>query len=367
MGFHTIITLSYLIPGLYIFVRVWQLFIPRRHILHYILVYGILFAIYPLQNLAGDSGSRIREILGIFSGYLIAFMLYVFLSVLVTDVLLLVNLAFRIVQWDRVKAWKFRRVYFACILVLSALVVTGGIINFNTIRISGYKISCAARSSEIKKLRIAFVSDFHLEKSVPAGFVWRFVKKINDVNPDILLYGGDVLEGRGENIQDYEKLLGSIRPEFGMFGVRGNHDRIGEENDNFFSRAGIILLRDSVAVIDHAFSIAGREEAGNHTRMSAQEIAAEAPDSLPLIVIDHRPTEPDQISITHADIAFSGHTHDGQLFPLNFYLRKVYQLSHGYMRKGNTHFFVSSGIRLWGPRVRTAGKSEIMVIDVDFH
>ncbi|HLP72011.1 MAG TPA: hypothetical protein VK155_03850, partial [Bacteroidales bacterium] len=135
MGFHTIITLSYLIPGLYIFVRVWQLFIPRRHILHYILVYGILFAIYPLQNLAGDSGSRIREILGIFSGYLIAFMLYVFLSVLVTDVLLLVNLAFRIVQWDRVKAWKFRRVYFACVLVLSALVVTGGIINFNTIRI----------------------------------------------------------------------------------------------------------------------------------------------------------------------------------------------------------------------------------------
>ncbi|MCX6262262.1 MAG: hypothetical protein NTY95_15770, partial [Bacteroidia bacterium] len=60
----------------------------------------------------------------------------------------------------------------------------------------------------------------------------------------------------------------------------------------------------------------------------------------------------------------SGHTHNGQLFPINIITRRIYELSYGYMKKGETHFFVSSGIRLWGPPVRTTGKSEIIVIDI---
>jgi predicted MPP superfamily phosphohydrolase len=89
------------------------------------------------------------------------------------------------------------------------------------------------------------------------------------------------------------------------------------------------------------------------------------PDSLPVILMDHRPTEIEQISKTSADIVLSGHTHNGQLFPINFITRSVYELSYGHMKKGDTHFFVSSGIRLWGFPVRTTGKSEIMVINVD--
>jgi uncharacterized protein len=54
------------------------------------------------------------------------------------------------------------------------------------------------------------------------------------------------------------------------------------------------------------------------------------------------------------------------MFPINLITNKVYLLSWGYRKIGNTHFFVTRGIRLWGPPVRTAGKSEIMVIDVSF-
>jgi hypothetical protein len=89
-------------------------------------------------------------------------------------------------------------------------------------------------------------------------------------------------------------------------------------------------------------------------------------DSLPVILVDHRPTEIDQVSKTTVDIQLSGHTHNGQMFPLNLILRSMYQLTWGYEKVGNTHFFVTSGIRLWGPPVRTVGKSEIMVIEVDF-
>lgn len=342
------------------------MFIPRRFILHYLIIYAAIFGVYPLSNILERSDSAIFTIIGIFSGYLLAFFLYIFLSVLVTDIFLLLNLIFGFIHHERLRSWKFRSTYFFVLLGLSTLIVICGVINFNTIRISEYSISVPEYSSSIKKLRIAFVSDFHLEKTVPPVFVRRFVRKVNEENPDILLYGGDILEGSSGNMNRYEKMLAGIHPPFGVYSVRGNHDRLAATEGNFFKRAGIVLLRDSVVVSVNGFSIAGREEAGNHNRLSASAIASEAPDSLPLILLDHRPDEPDQISRTHADIAFSGHSHNGQLFPLNFYLKKVYQLSHGYMSKGNTQFFVSSGIRLWGPRVRTTGKSEIMIVNVDF-
>jgi hypothetical protein len=89
-------------------------------------------------------------------------------------------------------------------------------------------------------------------------------------------------------------------------------------------------------------------------------------DTLPVIMIDHRPTEIDSVSETAVDVQFSGHTHNGQLFPLNLITKKIYILSYGYRKIVNTHFFVTSGLRLWGPPVRTTGKSEIVVVDINF-
>jgi hypothetical protein len=147
--------------------------------------------------------------------------------------------------------------------------------------------------------------------------------------------------------------------------VLGNHDRIRNFKDNFFTRAGIILLRDSVVTAGNSFTLIGRKDSRGNMK-SIAELTVAAPDDLPVIVIDHRPTDIDQISRSSTDISFSGHTHNGQLFPINFYMRSLYELSHGHLRKGNTNFFVSSGIRLWGPPVRTTGKSEIVVVEVIF-
>jgi predicted MPP superfamily phosphohydrolase len=63
---------------------------------------------------------------------------------------------------------------------------------------------------------------------------------------------------------------------------------------------------------------------------------------------------------------FSGHTHEGQLFPINLIVQNIYELSWGYQKIRNTHFFVTSGLRLWGPPVKTAGKSEIMLVEIHF-
>ena len=315
-----------------------------------------------------DSGLA-SQILEITSGYLLSFFLYMFLLILMTDLLLLLNLVLKIIPLDRIRQRSLRGKAFMGVICLSATVVIAGIINFNTIRTTEYKINVPARSSEISRLRIAFVSDFHLGETTPLKFVEKFVREIGTINPDIMLYGGDIAEGgkEDEKMKKFETLLGSIRTTYGSYGVLGNHEHYAsQDKGTFFSKAGIEILRDTLLVIDNSFTLAGRNDSHERNRKSVEEIMKSAPDSLPVILLDHRPTEIEQVSRTNADIQISGHTHKGQLFPINMITNKVYELHYGYMKSGNTHFFVSSGIRLWGPPVRTIGKSEILVIDVTF-
>jgi len=74
----------------------------------------------------------------------------------------------------------------------------------------------------------------------------------------------------------------------------------------------------------------------------------------------------DEAARNGIDLQLSGHTHKGQLWPLNYLINSIFEVGYGYKKKGNTHIIVSSGFGLWGPRVRTSGRSEILQIDIEF-
>jgi predicted MPP superfamily phosphohydrolase len=184
-----------------------------------------------------------------------------------------------------------------------------------------------------------------------------------------MIFGGDIVEGdrEDENMTAYEKLFREIKTRFGVFTVLGNHEYYGgQDKGSFFDKAGIKVLCDTILAIDSSFFLGGRYDSHFRGRKKIEDLVKSVTESLPLILIDHRPTEIDLVSRSIADVQMSGHTHNGQLFPINLITKKIYELSWGYSKKGNTHFFVSSGIQLWGPPVRTTGKSEIMVIDITF-
>lgn len=366
--FHTIIILSYTIPALYLFIRIWQLFIEKKHRLKFIFIYAILFSLYPISMSIEDNYGRVSGILETVSGYLLPFFLYLFLLLLLTDILLLTNIILRVVDRERIRQKHFRKRIIITLISLSILIVIFGVINFNTIRITEYNVELSGKKSKTDHLRIAFVSDFHLDGTTPERFVRKFVKKVNEAAPDLMLYGGDILEGSGEGrkMHDFENIFREVSPTFGSFAILGNHDRIFRDDyDNFFNRAGITLVRDSVIFFDSSFALAGRRDP-REGRLNIEDLLASVPRDLPLIVLDHRPVENEQISKTTADVVLSGHTHNGQLFPINLITRRVYELSYGHIKKGNTNIFVSSGIRLWGPPVRTTSKSEIVIVNLIF-
>jgi predicted MPP superfamily phosphohydrolase len=119
--------------------------------------------------------------------------------------------------------------------------------------------------------------------------------------------------------------------------------------------------------VDSSFYLVGRNDSRDRNRKSLEILLGEIGDQYPVILVDHRPINLEMASQYPIDLQLSGHTHHGQLFPFNYITKKIYELSWGYKKIGYTHFLVSSGIQLWGPPVRTTGKSEIMLIQVHFN
>jgi predicted MPP superfamily phosphohydrolase len=91
-----------------------------------------------------------------------------------------------------------------------------------------------------------------------------------------------------------------------------------------------------------------------------------AKENLSIIQLDHSPYQLDEAVKNHIDIQLSGHTHYGQVWPINYIIGLLYKLPWGYKQINGSHFFVTSGIQGWGTPIRTTGQAEIMVINVSF-
>jgi predicted MPP superfamily phosphohydrolase len=368
--FHLYITLAYIIPNIYVFFRIKDLFISKGYRRWYVIVYLLIAAIYPLNERYSDGDMNlVVQVLSVASGYILPFYLYLFLSVLLFDLFLLLNLLLRIVPSEKRKRFSFRFYTLSAMIILSAAIVVAGAINLNTIRVSEYSVEVPRRYSRTDHLRVVFVADFHIQQNTPQRFTEQFVKKVNALQPDLMLYGGDMMEGDSENetTESVETALRNIHAKYGVFGVTGNHEFSGgQEQGTFFRKAGITLLCDTMMKIDNSFYLAGRYDQHFGQRKTIKEILGSDSLDLPVILMDHRPVELQEVSRTLADMQFSGHTHNGQMFPINLITQIVYELSWGYKKIRNTHFFVTSGLRLWGPPVKTAGKSEIMLVEIHF-
>ncbi len=331
----------------------------------------LLLPVYPLADrMAHSAGAGDLRVLISAGYYVLPYLLYFMLAVVLTDAALGGLRLLGAVQRETLQRPKVRHARLWAMVLVPAGIVLGGILNFAHLQVSSYSVEIPRKGSSLERLRIAFASDFHLGDLTAPGFMQGFVDKVNALRPDLVLIGGDVIEGdrRGEAAEVFASQFRRLRATYGVFGVLGNHEGFGGGNrDAFFAQSGITLLRDEVREIGGAFLLAGRNDGGRRDqaarRKSVTDLLRGAPAHLPLILVDHRPTDIDAVSRTSADIQFSGHTHLGQLFPVNFITSRQYELTWGYMKKGHTHFFVSCGVQLWGPRVRTVGVSEVMSVD----
>ena len=216
-------------------------------------------------------------------------------------------------------------------------------------------------------LKIVAISDLHLGFSIGKKEFEQWVELINKENPDIVLIAGDIIDNYMKPVleQDIASSFRKIKSKYGTYAAVGNHEYITGnilKALDFLHHSGVTVLKDSAALINDEFYIAGRDDKMNPDRKTIEELTNPLDHSKPIILLDHQPFNLENIEKNNIDLQISGHTHQGQVWPISWITNLIYEKSHGYLKKGNSHIYVSSGIGIWGGKFRIGTRSEYVVI-----
>jgi len=301
-------------------------------------------------------------------------------------------------------------------IIFTLVICLYGFLHATDTRITNYTVELPKKNSKLDELNVVMVADMHMGCNIGVPEMEKMVKLINECNPDIVFFCGDIFDNIYDALDDPERLITiyrQIQSKYGIYACYGNHDidepvlagftfnqdkkkESDPRMDEFLERAGVNLLRDEGVLIDDSFYIYGRPDyarpgRGIEARNTAREIADLINDDLnstdpldkdyswitgqtdvppvidyPVIVLDHEPKELEELSKAGVDLVLSGHTHDGQIFPANILLKFISENSYGYKKVGNMDDIVTSGVGLFGPYMRVGTISEVCNIKVRF-
>ncbi len=377
--FFGIVFIIYALVNYYIFIRGWQSLPPGSR---WRSIYLGFFIFLSLSYIAG----RVLENfwLGqpatflIWTGsFWLGAILYFVIVLGVIDLVRLINTSLPVIpaSWlnDIVKT---RMVLFTVTIAAVFLTIMAGHINTWYPRINRLEVNLEGKNSEMNSARMVLVSDIHLGTLTSKHRIRKMVERINSLEPDIILLAGDILdEDVGPVIyRDLGRSINDLSAPLGVYGITGNHEYIGgvDEATDYLTTHGITLIRDSVIKINNSFYLAGREDLAisqftEKTRKSVEELLEMAVDDLPVILLDHQPFNLDRSAAAGADFQMSGHTHHGQIWPINFITRAIYTISRGFGEVDGMKVYVSNGVGTWGPPIRIGTRPEIVFIKVNFN
>ena len=301
-------------------------------------------------------------------------------------------------------------------IIFTLLICLYGFLHATDTRVTEYTVELPKKNCRHDELNAVMVADMHMGCNIGVPEMEKMVKLINECNPDIVFFCGDIFDNIYDALDDPERLISiyqSINSKYGVYACYGNHDidepvlagftfnqdekKVSDPRmDEFLERAGVRLLRDEGVLIDNSFYVYGRPDyarpgRGIEARNTAREIVDLINDDLnstdpldkdyswitgqtdippvidyPVIVLDHEPKELEELSKAGVDLVLSGHTHDGQIFPANIMLKFISENSYGYKKVGNMDDIVTSGVGLFGPYMRVGTISEVCNIKVKF-
>ncbi len=215
-----------------------------------------------------------------------------------------------------------------------------------------------------KPLTIVLASDLHIGYHNRRAELARWVNLINAEKPDLVLIGGDIIDRSLRPVTEghYEEEF--RRLEAPVWTVLGNHESYAglAQAEQFFEAAGIRVLKDSVAHFK-GVDVIGRKDRSARNRAALQDLA----DGLEgfKLLLDHQPNHLEEAEQAGIDFQFSGHTHRGQVWPVSWATDLMFEKSWGHYRKGDTRYYISSGLGLWGAKIRVGTRSEYLILKLN--
>lgn len=324
------------------------------------------------------------------STYWIGIMLYLLLYVVLFDLLRLIAKHTKLkntLLFSRGSVISISSVVVACAVATCLY----GIFNARNIKVNEYSVTVNKSCGSDKHLKAVLVADLHMGYAIGVDHITNMVEKINQQDADIVIIAGDIFDNSYDGMDDPEGIkaqLKSIKSKYGVYAVYGNHDideKIlmgftfdwggkqlhSEKMTNFMKECNIKLINDESVLINDEFYLVGRRDTDkpgteDGTRAEISELTKDLDKTKPIFVLSHEPDELQKTADAGADIDFSGHTHDGQLFPGNLTIGLFWENPCGMIKKDNMYSIVTSGVGVYGTFMRVGTDAEICSVDIDF-
>ena len=222
-----------------------------------------------------------------------------------------------------------------------------------------------------KRHRIVMLTDLHLGYHNRVDEFRKWINKVNAEQPEVILIAGDIIDGSIRALLDQNMAAEFKKLKAPIYACLGNHEYYSGEPraKQFYKEAGIHLLIDNHALIPlsdgDTLLVVGRDDRTNKRRATLATLMQKAPKGYYTILMDHQPYHLEEAQQSGIDFQLSGHTHYGQVWPVSWIEDAIYEDAFGPLKKGNTQYYVSSGIGIWGGKFRIGTRSEYIVADIE--
>lgn len=221
---------------------------------------------------------------------------------------------------------------------------------------------------------VAQISDVHVGPTIRRGYLQRIVRAVNALQADMVAITGDLVDGRVHELAAHVAPLAELSSRHGTYFVTGNHEYysgadawIGE-----LRRLGIHVLLNQHVVLQHgdalgsaALVVAGVADFGahhfdpEHRSDPAAALVGAPADARMRMLLAHQPRSAPAAARAGFHLQLSGHTHGGQFFPWNLFVRLQQPFTAGLHRLQDLWVYTSRGTGYWGPPKRFGAPSEI--------
>ena len=219
---------------------------------------------------------------------------------------------------------------------------------------------------------IAQISDIHVGPTIKRAFVERIVKRVNRLRTDMVAITGDVVDGPVRKLSPHTAPLADLESRHGTYVVTGNHEYYSGVHGwvRELERLGATVLMNEHVVLEHdgaCLTVAGVTDYSAHYfdashRSDPESALAGSPADAVKVMLAHQPRSARASAAAGANLQLSGHTHGGQFWPWNFFVRLQQPYTAGLHREGDMWVYINRGTGYWGPPMRFGVPSEITKI-----
>lgn len=245
-------------------------------------------------------------------------------------------------------------IFIYILLIIGLIIIYSRYIATTGIQIKEYSIINNKIPESFKGFKVVHFSDLKYGSTTDQKYLKKLVNKINELNPDIIIFTGDLVSSNYKLTDNDKKSiienLNKLDPKIDIYSIRGDND-INETYNSIITQTKIIEINNLNKLIyykgDTPIMLIGLDDSINGNQSLDMAFNYEE-NNYYKILIAHEPDTYEKIKDKNIDLFLAGHSLNGQVrlpFIGSIYTptgaKKYYDAKY---KIDNTEIYISNGL-----------------------